>query len=133
LKLAIGAGSGGGFPRGCGDGLATTGVAAPMVAGGAFAFAGAASFEAPADAFVPRGALATGLVPPRGLAWAGLSAARFSPSSPPLCAPDAPGRLALARDTTPGFFVLEALMTGAPETLLSAQAACQLSTPLADG
>ena len=133
----MGAGSGGGFPRGA--------LAAAIPASGRCDGVGPLATDAAVADFLtatagslwalPAGlAGRAGLLPTRGLAWAPLTAPpRWAPLDPALRARMAPGRFALARVFTPGFLVLEALMTRAPQTLLSVGPGCQLSTPLPRG
>ena len=60
-------------------------------------------------------------------AWAALTA-RLGAEVSAFRARVAPGRFALARAAPAGFLVLDALMTRAPQTLLSVGSSCQLST-----
>jgi hypothetical protein len=135
MKLAIGAGNGGGAPRRAGtaagpfaSGLAAIIALARATAADCFAAASALLFD------TLRGAGSrSAVVAPRGLACAAFSALRFSPFPPALRARTAPGRFARARGPTPGFLLLEVLMTRAPQTLLSGEPGCQLSTRPEDG
>jgi hypothetical protein len=123
VKLAIGAGNGGGVPRGAagtgagtGSGRgATAGVPFPMLAAGAAFFAGTL-------------ALASGSFGSAGFFACAALTGRFGAEVSVLRARVAPGRFALARAAAAGFLVLDALMTRAPQTLLSAGSSCQLST-----
>jgi hypothetical protein len=110
LKLAMGAGSGGGFPRGAG-GVTTAAAVSGWAAEAALART-VGSLGVERAARVTFGRLA-GLLAARGLLWALFKPPRFSPLPLPLRARTAPGRFALARDPPPGFFVLEVLMTRA--------------------
>jgi hypothetical protein len=127
MKVAIGAGNGGGFPRGAAPARGDS----PALAITARCFAAVATASLLGASFAVTGRRAgisrSAAPAPRGFARLALRPPAFS--APDLRARATPGRFARAPVPTANLLLLELLMSRARETLLSAKPACQLSSP----